>query len=161
MESRVSVYGITEGVWHHRRCMASPKVHFLRLDYIHPFGMIPYATSSQFHGAVANKVLQQPQSCKKIGEVTKKMGIRLEKQKRLEKEYDKKRMAKNPRKKCEISRFAAWEIYAAFVFRGNRSCPNLPLSSRLQSFWILKAKESRKNCVSTLLLPRVRKRRKR
>jgi hypothetical protein len=45
MESRVSAHGIAAGVWHHRRCIS------LRLDSIHPFGMIPFATPSQFHTA--------------------------------------------------------------------------------------------------------------
>ena len=36
-------YGITrQRVWNRRRCMASPKVYFLRLDSIHPFEMIPF-----------------------------------------------------------------------------------------------------------------------
>ena len=39
MESRVSVYGIATGVWHHRRCIFC--------------GLIPYATSSQFHTATS------------------------------------------------------------------------------------------------------------
>ena len=37
MESRVSVYGIAIGAWHHRRCIFC--------------GLIPYATASQFHSA--------------------------------------------------------------------------------------------------------------
>ena len=37
MESRVSVYGIASGAWHHRRSIFC--------------GLIPYATSSQFHTA--------------------------------------------------------------------------------------------------------------
>jgi len=39
MESRVSVYGIATGVWHHQRCISC--------------GLIPYATSSQFHAATS------------------------------------------------------------------------------------------------------------
>ena len=39
MESRASVYGIAAGVWHHRRCISC--------------GLIPYATSSQFHSATS------------------------------------------------------------------------------------------------------------
>ena len=40
-------------VWNRQRRMASPKVYFLRLDSIHPYRMIPYATSSQFHAATS------------------------------------------------------------------------------------------------------------
>ena len=37
-------YVITrQRAWNRHRRMASPKVYFLRLDSIHPFGMIPYA----------------------------------------------------------------------------------------------------------------------
>ena len=39
MESRACVYGIAVGVWHHRRCIFC--------------GLIPYATSSQFHTATS------------------------------------------------------------------------------------------------------------
>ena len=39
MESRVSVYGIAIGAWHHRRCIF--------------YGLIPYATASQFHSATS------------------------------------------------------------------------------------------------------------
>ena len=39
MESRVSVYGIAIGAWHHRRCIFC--------------GLIPYATASQFHSATS------------------------------------------------------------------------------------------------------------
>ena len=55
-------YGITrQRVWNRRRRMASPKVHFLRLDYIRDFVAIPfrnelrvpYATSSRFHTATS------------------------------------------------------------------------------------------------------------
>ena len=64
-------------------------------------------------------------------------------------------------KKHKIFDLTVWEIYAVFFFNGKSSCPKRPLSSRLQSFWMLKAKASRKNCVSTLPFPRVRNRRKR
>ena len=36
-----------------KTCMASPKVHLRRLDSIHHFVMIPYATASQFHTATS------------------------------------------------------------------------------------------------------------
>ena len=39
MESRVSVYGIAIGAWHHRRCIFC--------------GLIPYATASQFQSATS------------------------------------------------------------------------------------------------------------
>ena len=39
MESRASVSGVAAGVWHHRRCISC--------------GLIPYATSSQFHSATS------------------------------------------------------------------------------------------------------------
>ena len=39
MESRASVHGIAEGAWNHRRCIFC--------------GLIPYATSSQFHTATS------------------------------------------------------------------------------------------------------------
>ena len=39
MESRASVHGIAIGVWHHLRCISC--------------GLIPYATSSQFHSATS------------------------------------------------------------------------------------------------------------